>query len=62
MPVKRLAGGSKYFVNEYSIYFLIIAFILKGTVSVVELKQSSVMQRFLTGWMPTAIRLVSGDG
>ncbi|OPJ74162.1 nuclear pore complex protein Nup160 [Patagioenas fasciata monilis] len=27
-----------------------------GTVSVVELKQSSVMQRFLTGWMPTAIR------
>ncbi|PKU31882.1 hypothetical protein llap_17814 [Limosa lapponica baueri] len=32
-----------------------------GAVSVVELKQSSVMQRFLTGWMPTAIRLVSGD-
>ncbi|NXF41186.1 NU160 protein, partial [Nyctibius bracteatus] len=30
-----------------------------GTVSVVELKQSSVVQRFLTGWMPTAIR---GDG
>uniref|UniRef100_A0A8C4JZJ2 Nucleoporin 160 n=1 Tax=Dromaius novaehollandiae TaxID=8790 RepID=A0A8C4JZJ2_DRONO len=27
-----------------------------GTVSIVELKQSSVMQRFLTGWMPTAIR------
>ncbi|XP_009323243.1 PREDICTED: nuclear pore complex protein Nup160-like, partial [Pygoscelis adeliae] len=27
-----------------------------GMVSVVELKQSSVMQRFLTGWMPTAIR------
>uniref|UniRef100_A0A8C3KRP8 Nucleoporin 160 n=1 Tax=Calidris pygmaea TaxID=425635 RepID=A0A8C3KRP8_9CHAR len=27
-----------------------------GAVSVVELKQSSVMQRFLTGWMPTAIR------
>uniref|UniRef100_A0A8C0F8H7 Nucleoporin 160 n=1 Tax=Bubo bubo TaxID=30461 RepID=A0A8C0F8H7_BUBBB len=27
-----------------------------GTVSVVELKQSSVVQRFLTGWMPTAIR------
>ncbi|XP_067406756.1 nuclear pore complex protein Nup160 isoform X2 [Emydura macquarii macquarii] len=27
-----------------------------GTVSVVELKQSSVMQRLLTGWMPTAIR------
>uniref|UniRef100_A0A8C5IYV6 Nucleoporin 160 n=1 Tax=Junco hyemalis TaxID=40217 RepID=A0A8C5IYV6_JUNHY len=30
-----------------------------GSVSVVELKQSSVVQRFLTGWMPTAIR---GDG
>ncbi|NXC50021.1 NU160 protein, partial [Penelope pileata] len=30
-----------------------------GAVSVVELKQSSVVQRFLTGWMPTAIR---GDG
>uniref|UniRef100_A0A8B9EMS6 Nucleoporin 160 n=1 Tax=Anser cygnoides TaxID=8845 RepID=A0A8B9EMS6_ANSCY len=29
---------------------------LPGTVSVVELKQSSVVQRFLTGWMPTAIR------
>uniref|UniRef100_A0A8C8SMP3 Nucleoporin 160 n=1 Tax=Pelusios castaneus TaxID=367368 RepID=A0A8C8SMP3_9SAUR len=27
-----------------------------GMVSVVELKQSSVMQRLLTGWMPTAIR------
>uniref|UniRef100_A0A672U633 Nucleoporin 160 n=1 Tax=Strigops habroptila TaxID=2489341 RepID=A0A672U633_STRHB len=27
-----------------------------GAVSVVELKQSSVVQRFLTGWMPTAIR------
>lgn len=27
----------------------------------VELKQSSVVQRFLTGWMPTAIRLVFGD-
>ncbi|EHB11142.1 Nuclear pore complex protein Nup160 [Heterocephalus glaber] len=27
-----------------------------GTVAVVELKQSSVMQRLLTGWMPTAIR------
>ncbi|XP_074854250.1 nuclear pore complex protein Nup160 isoform X2 [Carettochelys insculpta] len=27
-----------------------------GVVSVVELKQSSVMQRLLTGWMPTAIR------
>uniref|UniRef100_A0ACB8G2G4 Uncharacterized protein n=1 Tax=Sphaerodactylus townsendi TaxID=933632 RepID=A0ACB8G2G4_9SAUR len=27
-----------------------------GTVSTVELKQSSVMQRLLTGWMPTAIR------
>uniref|UniRef100_A0A8C3XK86 Nucleoporin 160 n=1 Tax=Chelydra serpentina TaxID=8475 RepID=A0A8C3XK86_CHESE len=27
-----------------------------GIVSVVELKQSSVMQRLLTGWMPTAIR------
>lgn len=26
-----------------------------------ELKQSSVVQRFLTGWMPTAIRLVFGD-
>lgn len=25
-----------------------------------ELKQSSVVQRFLTGWMPTAIRLVFG--
>uniref|UniRef100_A0A8C5TIX1 Nucleoporin 160 n=1 Tax=Malurus cyaneus samueli TaxID=2593467 RepID=A0A8C5TIX1_9PASS len=30
-----------------------------GSVSMVELKQSSVVQRFLTGWMPTAIR---GDG
>ncbi|RMB98016.1 hypothetical protein DUI87_25494 [Hirundo rustica rustica] len=30
-----------------------------GSVSVVELKQSSVVQRFLTGWMPTAIR---GEG
>uniref|UniRef100_A0A8D2QDL7 Nucleoporin 160 n=1 Tax=Zonotrichia albicollis TaxID=44394 RepID=A0A8D2QDL7_ZONAL len=30
-----------------------------GSVSFVELKQSSVVQRFLTGWMPTAIR---GDG
>ncbi|RLV97195.1 hypothetical protein DV515_00011926 [Chloebia gouldiae] len=28
-----------------------------GSVSVVELKQSSVVQRFLTGWMPTAISL-----
>ncbi|XP_075784987.1 nuclear pore complex protein Nup160 [Pelodiscus sinensis] len=28
----------------------------QGIVSVVELKQSSVMQRLLTGWMPTAIR------
>ncbi|XP_077176981.1 nuclear pore complex protein Nup160 [Paroedura picta] len=27
-----------------------------GMVSTVELKQSSVMQRLLTGWMPTAIR------
>ncbi|XP_003465204.2 nuclear pore complex protein Nup160 [Cavia porcellus] len=27
-----------------------------GTLAVVELKQSSVMQRLLTGWMPTAIR------
>lgn len=27
-----------------------------GIASVVELKQSSVMQRLLTGWMPTAIR------
>ncbi|EMP27690.1 hypothetical protein UY3_15245 [Chelonia mydas] len=27
-----------------------------GIVSLVELKQSSVMQRLLTGWMPTAIR------
>ncbi|KFO19850.1 Nuclear pore complex protein Nup160 [Fukomys damarensis] len=27
-----------------------------GTAAVVELKQSSVMQRLLTGWMPTAIR------
>ncbi|XP_054999227.1 nuclear pore complex protein Nup160 [Sorex araneus] len=27
-----------------------------GVVSVVELKQSSVMQRLLIGWMPTAIR------
>ncbi|XP_066217650.1 nuclear pore complex protein Nup160 [Saccopteryx leptura] len=27
-----------------------------GLVSVVELKQSSVMQRLLVGWMPTAIR------
>ncbi|XP_065611600.1 nuclear pore complex protein Nup160 [Cyrtonyx montezumae] len=32
---------------------------IPGVVSVVELKQSSVVQRFLTGWMPTAIR---GDG
>uniref|UniRef100_A0A2K5ZAL1 Nucleoporin 160 n=1 Tax=Mandrillus leucophaeus TaxID=9568 RepID=A0A2K5ZAL1_MANLE len=30
--------------------------IIAGMVSVVELKQSSVMQRLLTGWMPTAIR------
>uniref|UniRef100_A0A8C7ENS6 Nucleoporin 160 n=1 Tax=Neovison vison TaxID=452646 RepID=A0A8C7ENS6_NEOVI len=29
---------------------------IPGTVSVVELKQSSVMQRLLIGWMPTAIR------
>uniref|UniRef100_A0A8D0GAA3 Nucleoporin 160 n=1 Tax=Sphenodon punctatus TaxID=8508 RepID=A0A8D0GAA3_SPHPU len=29
---------------------------MQGMVSVVELKQSSVMQRLLTGWMPTAIR------
>ncbi|EGW03960.1 Nuclear pore complex protein Nup160 [Cricetulus griseus] len=29
---------------------------LPGVTSVVELKQSSVMQRLLTGWMPTAIR------
>ncbi|KAM5186257.1 nuclear pore complex protein Nup160 isoform 4-T4 [Callospermophilus lateralis] len=29
---------------------------ISGIVSVVELKQSSVMQRLLTGWMPTAIR------
>ncbi|XP_045147051.1 nuclear pore complex protein Nup160, partial [Echinops telfairi] len=29
---------------------------MPGSVSVVELKQSSVMQRLLTGWMPTAIR------
>uniref|UniRef100_A0A6P5JSI7 Nuclear pore complex protein Nup160-like n=1 Tax=Phascolarctos cinereus TaxID=38626 RepID=A0A6P5JSI7_PHACI len=28
---------------------------IPGTVSVVELKQSSVMQRLLTGWMPTAM-------
>ncbi len=27
----------------------------KGTVSILELKQSSMMQR-LAGWMPTAIR------
>ncbi|XP_009996786.1 PREDICTED: LOW QUALITY PROTEIN: nuclear pore complex protein Nup160, partial [Chaetura pelagica] len=27
-----------------------------GSISIVELKQSSVMQRLLTGWMPTAIR------
>lgn len=31
-------------------------FNLVGMVSVVELKQSSVMQRLLIGWMPTAIR------
>lgn len=31
-------------------------FHLAGVVSVVELKQSSVMQRLLIGWMPTAIR------
>ena len=30
--------------------------IIAGIASVVELKQSSVMQRLLTGWMPTAIR------
>lgn len=36
-------------------------FNLLGVVSVVELKQSSVMQRLLIGWMPTAIRwVVSG--
>nr|XP_026254896.1 nuclear pore complex protein Nup160 [Urocitellus parryii] len=29
---------------------------ISGIVSIVELKQSSVMQRLLTGWMPTAIR------
>ncbi|XP_036116122.1 nuclear pore complex protein Nup160 [Molossus molossus] len=29
---------------------------IPGMVSVVELKQSSVMQRLLVGWMPTAIR------
>ncbi|KAK1159711.1 nuclear pore complex protein Nup160-like [Acipenser oxyrinchus oxyrinchus] len=29
---------------------------VQGSVSILELKQSSVMQRFLTGWMPTAIR------
>nr|XP_048284257.1 nuclear pore complex protein Nup160 [Myodes glareolus] len=29
---------------------------IPGVASVVELKQSSVMQRLLTGWMPTAIR------
>ncbi|KAL0628387.1 Nuclear pore complex protein Nup160 [Plecturocebus cupreus] len=29
---------------------------IPGMVSVVELRQSSVMQRLLTGWMPTAIR------
>ncbi|XP_060228163.1 nuclear pore complex protein Nup160 isoform X3 [Meriones unguiculatus] len=29
---------------------------IPGIASVVELKQSSVMQRLLTGWMPTAIR------
>ncbi|KAG8519590.1 LOW QUALITY PROTEIN: Nuclear pore complex protein Nup160, partial [Galemys pyrenaicus] len=29
---------------------------IPGMVSVVELKQSSVMQRLLIGWMPTAIR------
>uniref|UniRef100_A0A8B9YK24 Nucleoporin 160 n=1 Tax=Bos mutus grunniens TaxID=30521 RepID=A0A8B9YK24_BOSMU len=29
---------------------------IPGVVSVVELKQSSVMQRLLIGWMPTAIR------
>uniref|UniRef100_A0A8C5L5G5 Nucleoporin 160 n=1 Tax=Jaculus jaculus TaxID=51337 RepID=A0A8C5L5G5_JACJA len=29
---------------------------IPGSVSVVELKQSSVMQRLLIGWMPTAIR------
>ncbi|XP_007956700.1 nuclear pore complex protein Nup160 [Orycteropus afer afer] len=29
---------------------------IPGMVSIVELKQSSVMQRLLTGWMPTAIR------
>ncbi|NXF12677.1 NU160 protein, partial [Smithornis capensis] len=36
-----------------------VPFVFQGSVSVVELKQSSVVQRFLTGWMPTAIR---GDG
>nr|XP_014343546.1 PREDICTED: nuclear pore complex protein Nup160 [Latimeria chalumnae] len=29
---------------------------VQGVVSVLELKQSSVVQRLLTGWMPTAIR------
>ncbi|MBN3303741.1 NU160 protein, partial [Amia calva] len=29
---------------------------VQGSVSVLELKQSSVVQRFLAGWMPTAMR------
>ncbi|XP_069037691.1 nuclear pore complex protein Nup160 isoform X2 [Lepisosteus oculatus] len=29
---------------------------VQGSITVLELKQSSVMQRLLTGWMPTAIR------
>lgn len=55
-----LPAGSRCFVNKCSACFPCVAFILQGVVSVVELKQSSVVQRFLTGWMPTAIRLVFG--
>lgn len=37
-------------IHHWSVFNLV------GMVSVVELKQSSVMQRLLVGWMPTAIR------
>lgn len=42
---------------EFHLIFIFdFPFVFEGSVSVVELKQSSVVQRFLTGWMPTAIR------
>lgn len=55
-----LPAGCRCFVSKCSACFPCVSFILQGVVSVVELKQSSVVQRFLTGWMPTAIRLVFG--